>query len=115
MVTLFSAPLWGGLADRTHRTGFCSLRGLRHDRGHNLISRSLEFLWLLPLISLFAFFIAPIMPIVDNSVMELIANNRDRYGKLRLWGSVGWAAASPFIGLLIERSGYQACLSPISS
>lgn len=109
LVTLISAPLWGGLADRTHRHRILLFAAVFGTIVIIIfISNSLEFLWLVPLISLFAFFIAPIMPIVDNSVMELIANNRDRYGKLRLWGSVGWAAASPFIGLLIERSGLSS-------
>ena len=68
------------------------------------LSNASAFLWLIPLIVLLAFFIAPIMPIVDNSVMELLADHKDQYGKLRLWGAIGWGVVALIIGWLIERS-----------
>ncbi|MEA3441831.1 MAG: major facilitator superfamily domain-containing protein 6 [Chloroflexota bacterium] len=106
LVTLFSAPLWGGLADRSQRHRSLLLTAIFTTiLTVFLLSKSSAFIWLIPLVVIFAFFIAPIMPIVDNSVMELIADQKDRYGKLRLWGSIGWGVASPFIGWFIERSG----------
>jgi PPP family 3-phenylpropionic acid transporter len=53
---------------------------------------------------LLAFFVAPIMPIADNSVMDLLAEQKEKYGKLRLWGAIGWGVAALVVGWLIERN-----------
>jgi PPP family 3-phenylpropionic acid transporter len=63
------------------------------------------FLWLPPLIVAQAFFAAPIIPLADNAVMALLAGQREQYGKLRLWGAVGWGLSAPLVGAMIERSG----------
>jgi PPP family 3-phenylpropionic acid transporter len=105
LIALFSAPFWGGLADATQKhkrllllTIFTSIVIAF------ALSNASVFLWLIPLVVLLAFFIAPIMPIVDNSVMDLLADQKDQYGKLRLWGAIGWGVAAPVVGWLIERS-----------
>jgi len=105
LIALFSAPFWGGLADVTQKhkrllllTIFTSIVIAF------ALSNASAFLWLIPLVVLLAFFIAPIMPIVDNSVMDLLADHKDQYGKLRLWGAIGWGVAAPVVGWLIERS-----------
>jgi PPP family 3-phenylpropionic acid transporter len=43
--------------------------------------------------------------LVDNTVMEMLGEQRGRYGKQRLWGAVGWGIAAPLVGWLVERSG----------
>jgi PPP family 3-phenylpropionic acid transporter len=106
LIALVSAPFWGGLADATQKhkrlllLAICSSIVIAF-----FLSSALTFLWLIPLIVLLAFFIAPIMPIVDNSVMHLLADHKNQYGKLRLWGAIGWGAVALIIGWLIERSG----------
>lgn len=106
LIALFSAPFWGGLADATQKHKLLLLLAIFTSIviAFTLSYASL-FLWLVPLIVLLAFFIAPIMPIVDNSVMDLLADHKDQYGKLRLWGAIGWGGAAFMVGWLIERSG----------
>ncbi len=106
LIALFSAPFWGGLADATKKHKLLLLLAIFTTIviAFTLSYASL-FLWLFPLIVLLAFFIAPIMPIIDNSVMDLLADHKDQYGKLRLWGAIGWGGAAFMVGWLIERSG----------
>lgn len=57
------------------------------------------------MVILYAFFMAPVMPLVDASVLILLGEQKDQYGKQRLWGAVGWGIAAPVIGWLIGRTG----------
>jgi PPP family 3-phenylpropionic acid transporter len=108
LTTLLSAPLWGGLADATqqhHR-----LLGLAI--GGTLIavlalSLTGAFYWLIPVVLAYAFFAAPIIPLVDNTVIDLLGERRSQYGRQRLWGALGWGFAAPIVGLLVERTGLQ--------
>jgi PPP family 3-phenylpropionic acid transporter len=105
LIALFSAPLWGGLADATQKHKILLLLAMSTSIVIAFaLSNASAFLWLIPLVVLLAFFIAPIMPIVDNSVMDHLADHKDQYGKLRLWGAIGWGATAPVIGWVIERS-----------
>lgn len=103
LMTLFGSSFWSSAADITNR----------HRRILNIvilgamlfvlfISFTERFLFLLPLIVGFAFFQSPIVPITDNSVMTLLGDRSHLYGRLRLWGAVGWGVASPLAGLLVE-------------
>ena len=106
LISLASAALWGGIADRTHRhkqvlvLAICSAV-----TAVLLLSRANTFSLLIPLIALYAFFVAPIMPLIDNAVLGLLGANKNRYGRLRLWGAVGWGVAAPLVGLLVDRTG----------
>ena len=44
---------------------------------------------------------------VDNSVLEMLGDRRAEYGKVRLWGSLGWGVSAVIVGMLIERTGLQ--------
>ena len=119
LIAFFSAPLWGGLADASQNHKRLLLLAIFTSIVITFaLSNASAFLWLIPLVVLLAFFIAPIMPIVDNSVMDLLADHKDQYGKLRLWGAIGWGVSAPVVGWLIERSdlswafyGYMVLMS----
>lgn len=108
LVSLFSGPLWGALADSTRRhqqalilamlgaIGFAILLAIPH-----------SFYILFVLLLLFAFFSAPIMPLVDNATLEALGDHKEHYGRIRLWGAVGWGIAAPMIGYLTESSGLR--------
>jgi PPP family 3-phenylpropionic acid transporter len=106
LVTLAGAPLWGGLADASHRhktilsvaiAGAISLA--------LVISRITVFALFIPVVIIYALFASPIIPLADNAVMTLLAEQKDQYGRQRIWGAVGWGLAAPLIGALIETSG----------
>jgi PPP family 3-phenylpropionic acid transporter len=106
LVMLAGAPLWGGLADATHQHKrllmLAIVLALVSASALSLVSR---FVLFIPVVAAYALFIAPIMPLVDNTVMEMLGEQRGRYGKQRLWGAVGWGIAAPLVGWLVERSG----------
>jgi len=108
LLTLVSAPLWGGLADATHRHKLLLVVAMV---GSSLMVFALSltpaFLWLVPLVAARAFLGAPTMPLIDSTVVAMLDDRRDEYGKQRLWGAVGWGVAAPLVGFLIDRAGLQ--------
>jgi MFS transporter, PPP family, 3-phenylpropionic acid transporter len=105
LVSLFSAPLWGALSDRTQQHKLSLLIAMG---GAVLLALALSafttFVWLIPVVIMFAVFSSPIMPLVDNTTMSLLGNEKKRYGRIRLWGAIGWGATAPVVGWLIESS-----------
>lgn len=106
IMTWIAAPFWGALADSTgrHRTiltvtmvgSMCMI---------TLLSVVTGLVWLLPIVAINAFFMAPMMPLVDNSVMEQLGVRRYLYGRQRMWGSIGWGIAAAGAGLMVDYYG----------
>jgi PPP family 3-phenylpropionic acid transporter len=45
------------------------------------------------------------MPLVDNSVMNLLIGRKSEYSRIRLWGGVGWGVSATILGPILERAG----------
>jgi PPP family 3-phenylpropionic acid transporter len=106
LVTLVGASLWGGAADATQQ----HQRLLKFAIGGVMVlalalSVVTQFWLLLSIVALLAFFSTPIMPLMDHSVLDLLGDQQDQYGKLRVWGAIGWGVAGPIMGQLVEWFG----------
>lgn len=105
-VTMVSASLWGGLADATQQhKRLLSLAIIGAAMTAMLISLTTSFFLLIPIIAVQALFSGPIMPLVDNTTLEILGDQSHRYGKIRLWGALGWGLFAPVMGELVERLG----------
>lgn len=108
-VTLLSAPVWGGLSDAVRRHKAVLLislvGGMIAVCGYFITEL---FLGLVTVVVLFSFFRAPQMPLLDRSVLELLGQDRNRYGNIRFWGTLGWGVASPIGGYLWARYGIDS-------
>ncbi len=105
-ITLFASSVWAAVGDVTRQHGrimWVTVAGA--GIFGFLISRATSFSSLIPIVILYAIFIAPIMPLLDNSILGILGKEATQYGKFRLWGAVGWGAAAPLIGLVVERYG----------
>ena len=103
---VIASPLWSMLADafKLHRYllpvgTFGTLLPVA------LLLGASEFgaLWLL--VIAFAFFNGSIIPLADNAVLEMLDGDRAVYGKLRLWGAVGFGLSAWGAGVLTEQAG----------
>lgn len=59
------------------------------------------------MISLYSFFGAPTGSLVDSAVLTLLGDRTERYGRIRLWGTVGYGVVAPFAAALIGRLGLK--------
>ena len=106
LITFISAPLFGFLADFTQRPKM--LIGVSISSvalGIFLLTIADNFVGLIMAVFVYAFFFAPILPIVDRSVLNVLEDRKDQYGKQRLWGAVGWGLIAPVAGWLVDQGG----------
>ena len=103
LLSLMSAPVWGIVSDTMKQRKLSLLIAIG---GAILLALALSvargFFWLIPTVMLFSFFFSPIMPLVDTTTISMLGGQKERYGRLRLWGAVGWGVAAPVVGWLIE-------------
>jgi PPP family 3-phenylpropionic acid transporter len=108
LVMLLAAPLWGGLADALQQHRRLLLLAVSGTIATISLFPFLDgMLLLLPVVIAYAFFNAPIMPMVDNAVLTVLADQRDQYGKQRMWGAVGWGIVATATGALVERTSLR--------
>jgi PPP family 3-phenylpropionic acid transporter len=106
LVVMFAGPFWAGAADaasRHRRVLLLCITGTA--AGVILIPMAPSFAILIVIVVTYAFFSAPIIPLVDHSVMQKLAGRKDLYGRQRLWGAVGWGVSAPAAGWLIGQFG----------
>ncbi len=106
IVRVVCSPLWGSLADVFQRQRQVLLVAVA-GAGIAMVGiwQAPVFGLLLPAVLVYEFFGSPIVPLVDASVLTVLGRRRDQYGKLRLWGTLGWGLGGPLAGVLAERAG----------
>ena len=109
---LLGATGWGALADASqqHRAVLAvAIAGTIVAVA--ALSVAQTFSWLIAIVIFMALMQSPITPLVDNSVLHALGEHRDRYGRIRIWGAIGWGACGPIAGHLVERFGLSASFS----
>lgn len=106
LITLFSGPFWSGLADASRKHRLVMSMAIMVAV---LTGIALPFLRtiaaVLVVISLFTFFTSPIIPLSDSATIASLGDEKNKYGRLRLGGTLGWAVSAPLIGFLVEQRG----------
>ncbi|MCB0141848.1 MAG: MFS transporter, partial [Caldilineaceae bacterium] len=106
LMNLFAAALWNGVADAFNQHKRLQMVAIAGAIGMALlVSQFKGFGQLTGAVALWAIFTAPIMPLADNAALNLLQGRKHLYGRLRLWGAVGWGLMAPISGLLVERFG----------
>lgn len=68
------------------------------------------FLVLLFLTVIGEFFSAPAITLADSATLQILGDQKDKYGKQRLWGSLGWGMSMFTLGFVIDKiRGYEVC------
>jgi PPP family 3-phenylpropionic acid transporter len=106
LITLVGASVWGAIADVTQKYRLILLVAISGTwLSVFLILQANTFALLIPIVAAYAFFVAPIIPLVDNTVMLMLGPQKNEYGRQRVWGAYGWGAAAAIAGLIIQQSG----------
>jgi MFS transporter, PPP family, 3-phenylpropionic acid transporter len=103
---LVSAPIWGAVADRFAGSPLViPVAALVTAAGAAGLALS-DSIWMIAftlVVSSVAF--AGIAPTLDARALETVGSDRNRYGRLRAWGSAAFIVVVAFTGALIERAG----------
>ena len=109
LVTLVSAPLWTGLADSKHWHKWVMGLGIL---GTVVVVFLLPwftaFIIIFALIILFNTFISPVPSLADSATINMLGEDRAKYGRIRLGGTIGWGVFAPIAGIIVQRYGLQA-------
>lgn len=103
LMRLFGPNLWGWVADRHgHRMGIIRLAGAVGLAGF------VAFFWLerlpamLAAMAILAFFWSGALPLVETLTFDHLREERARYSRIRLWGSVGFIVAVMGTGAVLD-------------
>lgn len=106
LITASTSLFWSGTADALHwHQRILRISLFLSPMAVFLLSRVTTMALLILMIVVFALFSSPIVPLLDSFALKTAARNGRSYGALRLWGSVGWAISTVFIGWLIQLLG----------
>ncbi|MBK1871686.1 MFS transporter [Marinobacter sp. 1-3A] len=103
-LTKIVAPsLWGHLGDRAgQRVRLVRLGAITGSLFFAGVFLEPGFYGLLLVMLAFTFFWNAILPLYEVITLRSLGKQRDRYGKVRLWGSVGFIGAVAGVGLILE-------------
>lgn len=108
LITMFGASLWSMFSDATGKHRLLFLISIGGVWAIVLVmTQAATFGQLIPIVMIYAFFISPIIPLTDNSVMAALGDRGAEYGRIRVWGAYGWGIFALIIGPISERYGLQ--------
>ncbi len=103
LVRIFAPHLWGWLADRSRRrlriarigtvVGTVVYCGLFAARG---------FESLFAIVLLMSFFLSAALPLVEVTTLTHLGEHTAQYGRIRVWGSIGFIAAVLLVGYALD-------------
>lgn len=103
LVRIFAPHLWGWLADRSRRRlrvarigtviGTAVYCGLFAARG---------FESLFAIVLLMSFFLSAALPLVEVTTLTHLGEHTAQYGRIRVWGSIGFIAAVLIVGYALD-------------
>jgi len=103
-MTFLVGPLWGLISDRSGRPFtvlyFTFLVSLV---GQLLVAWRHDPFWIMSMVFITALFNAPVKSLLDSMVMSNIKNSK-LYGRLRLWGQLGFGVGSGAVGIILSKS-----------
>ena len=104
-ITFVVSPLWGAFADYTgkHKQIMIITFVFSFLIRYAFIYRSKNVYIISSIIILSAIFNAPVKPLMDSAVLDLLSNKND-YGKSRFFGQVGFGLGSYMVGPIVHSS-----------
>lgn len=103
-LTRIVAPhLWGWLADRgPSRLRIVRLTGIAGLACFLGVFAGTGFLWLFIVLFAMTFFWSAALPLVEATTLSHLGEETARYGRIRVWGSVGFIVAVVAVGYLLD-------------
>ena len=108
---IFAPSLWGWVADRTgRRVSIIQLLA-----GLSLLSYAgvffgTSFSWLFAVMLLLSFFWSASLPLIEAITLGHLGDRFDRYGRIRMWGSIGFIGAVVGLGYLLDYTAIKSLL-----
>jgi PPP family 3-phenylpropionic acid transporter len=108
---IFAPSLWGWVADHTGRR----VSIIQWLAGMSLLSYAgvffgHSFSWLFAMMLLLSFFWSASLPLIEAITLGHLGDRFDRYGRIRMWGSIGFIGAVVGLGTLLDYAAIKSLL-----
>ncbi len=111
VMRLLAPNIWGWLADRLGRRALIvKLAALCSVAGFSGFFFTRDYLPMLAAMALVWFFWSAALPLVEAMTLDRLAGRPERYGRIRLWGSIGFIVSVLAIGALLDHMPIAAVL-----
>ena len=108
---MFSPSFWGWLADRTNRRViWIKLTALLGLLGYVGVFFGTSFVWLFFVMAALSMFTSSTLPLAEAVTMAHIEPANQPYGRIRVWGSIGFIVAVLALGLLLDFAPVESLL-----
>lgn len=100
---IFAPNIWGWAADRSgKRVAIIQVAVALSLVSYIGVFFGTSFAWLFVVMSLMSFFWSASLPLVEATTLSHLGEKTAKYGRIRLWGSVGFIAAVVGLGYLFD-------------
>ena len=111
VMRIFAPNVWGWIADhRGKRVAIVQLAAVLSLAAYIGVFFGSGFLWLFAVMSLMSFFWSASLPLVEATTLSHLGDRTDKYGRIRLWGSVGFILAVVGLGYVLDRFPVRSLL-----
>ncbi|PKO93554.1 MAG: MFS transporter [Betaproteobacteria bacterium HGW-Betaproteobacteria-1] len=108
---IFSPSFWGWLADRTNRrVAWIKLTALLGLLGYIGVFFGTSFVWLFFVMAALSIFTSSTLPLAEAVTMAHIEPANQPYGRIRVWGSIGFIVAVLGLGLMLDYARIESLL-----
>ncbi len=109
LMGMFGAPVWGMLSDRSRNPrlllGIAAVGGAA---AMLAMSFADSLVRITAAIAVYMLFASAFVPLLDSMNLGLLGANHDRYGRQRMWGSIGFIFGSWVFGFVLQQAGLHA-------
>jgi PPP family 3-phenylpropionic acid transporter len=106
---IFGPNVWGWLADHYRARGaLIRVTAVGTAVVFSLVLFSTRFGWMFVTLALLNVFWCGVLPLAESATLSLVGSKVGVYGRVRLWGSVGFVAVVVFAGYLLDYLGIVA-------
>jgi MFS transporter, PPP family, 3-phenylpropionic acid transporter len=100
---IFAPTLWGWLADRSgKRVGIVRVAAVLSLASYFGVFFGVSFWWMFAVMALISFFWSASLPLVEATTLSHLGDSASSYGRVRLWGSIGFIVAVIGIGYVLD-------------
>lgn len=100
---IFAPTLWGWLADRSgKRVGIVRVAAALSLASYFGVFFGVSFWWMFVVMALISFFWSASLPLVEATTLSHLGDSTASYGRVRLWGSIGFIVAVIGIGYVLD-------------
>lgn len=108
---IFAPNLWGWMADhRGHGVKLVQLAAAMSLLTYLGVFAGTSFIWLFAVMALMSFFWSASLPLMESITLRHLGDGTARYGRIRLWGSIGFVMSVLVLGYVLDQAPIRALL-----